>query len=201
MQNLRLFDGSVRCVDCFDASSYADETDAPCTYCQHIPKQVVSRPDFTPGDQVVVSDEPGFIEVDSVPEPPIGAEGLPIYTVEQELKAGNIERVDLDAYLFGYRMAQPQSTPVFLDKPLDHVTSRYPIDMEQSSVPEPYYLKVRDLTPNLDIRLGSGREGTVDAVDPCLDRRGRLGIYLIERVGGQVRKVRLHPEREVLVLV
>lgn len=31
--NVRLADGTVRCADHFDASSYVSETDDPCLYC------------------------------------------------------------------------------------------------------------------------------------------------------------------------
>ena len=31
--NLKLNDGTVRCLSCMDASSYACETDEACTYC------------------------------------------------------------------------------------------------------------------------------------------------------------------------
>jgi hypothetical protein len=31
--NVRLYDGTVRCPEHFDASSYEDETDDPCLYC------------------------------------------------------------------------------------------------------------------------------------------------------------------------
>lgn len=31
--NVRLYDGTVRCDGCMDASSYESTTDDPCTYC------------------------------------------------------------------------------------------------------------------------------------------------------------------------
>jgi diacylglycerol kinase family enzyme len=31
--NVRLYDGTVRCPDCFDTSTYQCETSDPCTYC------------------------------------------------------------------------------------------------------------------------------------------------------------------------
>lgn len=33
MPNVRLYDGTVRCSDHFDASSYQSETSDPCPYC------------------------------------------------------------------------------------------------------------------------------------------------------------------------
>ena len=35
--NVRLSDGTVRCGDCFDASSYESQTADPCTYCGSAP--------------------------------------------------------------------------------------------------------------------------------------------------------------------
>jgi hypothetical protein len=37
MMNLKLNDGTVRCLSCMDASSYACETDEACTYCGQTP--------------------------------------------------------------------------------------------------------------------------------------------------------------------
>ena len=37
MPNLKLYDGTVRCADCMDASTYEDETNEMCSYCGHIP--------------------------------------------------------------------------------------------------------------------------------------------------------------------
>lgn len=36
--NVRLSDGTVRCADCFDASTYECETADPCTYCGAVPE-------------------------------------------------------------------------------------------------------------------------------------------------------------------
>lgn len=36
--NVRLYDGTVRCADCFDASIYEIETADPCTYCGTVPE-------------------------------------------------------------------------------------------------------------------------------------------------------------------
>src|SRR3546814_301410 len=35
--NVRLSDGTVRCGECFDASSYESETSDPCSYCGTVP--------------------------------------------------------------------------------------------------------------------------------------------------------------------
>lgn len=37
MTNVRLYDNTVRCMDCMDASTYKNETNARCDYCGHIP--------------------------------------------------------------------------------------------------------------------------------------------------------------------
>jgi hypothetical protein len=42
MQNIMLNDGTVRCADCFDASTYACMTDEPCLYCGHVPSAVTT---------------------------------------------------------------------------------------------------------------------------------------------------------------
>ncbi len=36
--NVRLYDGTVRCADHFDSSTYESETPAPCTYCEWAPE-------------------------------------------------------------------------------------------------------------------------------------------------------------------
>lgn len=33
MKNMKLYDGSVRCLEHMDASSYAEDTEEQCTYC------------------------------------------------------------------------------------------------------------------------------------------------------------------------
>lgn len=38
--NFELYDGSTRCAEDMDASVYADETDAPCTYCGFAPHTI-----------------------------------------------------------------------------------------------------------------------------------------------------------------
>ena len=35
--NVRLYSGTVRCLDCMDASSYESETSDPCLYCGAVP--------------------------------------------------------------------------------------------------------------------------------------------------------------------
>lgn len=35
--NVRLYDGTVRCADCFDSSTYESETSDPCAYCHSTP--------------------------------------------------------------------------------------------------------------------------------------------------------------------
>lgn len=37
--NVRLYDGTVRCPQCFDASSYESDTSDPCLYCECSPTQ------------------------------------------------------------------------------------------------------------------------------------------------------------------
>jgi len=48
--NFRLYDGTVRCPECMDASSYQGETSNPCLYCQGVPgvhrfEAIFSHPD------------------------------------------------------------------------------------------------------------------------------------------------------------
>jgi hypothetical protein len=38
MLNVMLADGTVRCADCFDASTYECTTDRPCLYCGSVPQ-------------------------------------------------------------------------------------------------------------------------------------------------------------------
>lgn len=42
--NVRLYDGTVRCTDHFDASTYACLTDLPCLYCGKITPDVKPEP-------------------------------------------------------------------------------------------------------------------------------------------------------------
>lgn len=41
--NVRLNDGTVRCLDHFDASSYEAETDESCLYCDEEPAQLTGK--------------------------------------------------------------------------------------------------------------------------------------------------------------
>ena len=41
-RNLKLYDGTVRCFDHMDASSYVSETDEPCLYCAPVEKSETS---------------------------------------------------------------------------------------------------------------------------------------------------------------
>lgn len=52
--NVMLFDGTVRCADHFDASSYDCETSEPCTYCSSAPA--------SPSVPVTMLDDPWFDE-------------------------------------------------------------------------------------------------------------------------------------------
>lgn len=139
-----------------------------------------------------------------------GAEGKPVYEMERQRQWGELREEEFAAWWEGYTSApstggvslakrQVVTRPTFTPGDQVSVDPDAPGFVESDYQPAPIMEQVRvaDLEPNWDIRLASGIVATVDQVDPLPDKRGRIGVYLIEHAGGEVRKVRLRPGRMV----
>lgn len=56
--NVRLYDGTVRCPQCFDASSYESDTSDPCLYCQSAPEPTSEDEEWLNALCTLVIDQP-----------------------------------------------------------------------------------------------------------------------------------------------
>lgn len=67
--NFRLYSGTVRCADCFDASSYKSETTDPCAYCGTIgrPAEPIATDEWIEAMSVLVVDPTRrFVQFDKI---------------------------------------------------------------------------------------------------------------------------------------
>jgi hypothetical protein len=56
--NVRLYDGTVRCPACFDASTYQAETSDPCLYCHAAPEPTSDDQTWAEAQSALVVDPP-----------------------------------------------------------------------------------------------------------------------------------------------
>ena len=106
--NVRLYDGTVRCADHFDSSTYESETSDPCAYCDRSPDAYQGPDAASPSDGWVVRHVSSGTHKPSCPH--LYVQGTYALThTDVESFNGVLKIIGEFADLYGYR---PRSTSI-----------------------------------------------------------------------------------------